>query len=349
MFKMWKRICIAFLCLILLAPAAGLAKDYGDKDSAKVIWKTATMAPKGIGYSQLFEEILLPEIEAQTKGDLYLKIYWGGVMGDDKQILKKMRIDQLQGAGLSGQGTFELSNEIAVLGLPFMFNNYEEIDYVKTKMIDTFDAVVRDESGFKVLQWLDQDFDQIYSSKYPMDHCENFSKVRFITWYGNLEGRVLEKLGASPIPIDVAEIPSTVRSGAGEALIAPSIWIAATQLYNSFEYVNSAKIRYTPAFVVVTERAWNQVPPEHVKAVAKMRVPLSQTFCEHSRLESEKYLKAIMSRGIKCAQPCKEEMELLKAKTIPLWEELAGDLYSQEILDELLAHLQEFRNMQKGG
>ena len=189
---------MALTCIIFLIPALCSAKDYGDKDTALVVWKTATMAPKGIGYSQLFEEILLPEIEKQTKGDLYLKIYWGGVMGDDKQVLKKMRINQLQGAGLSGQGTFELSNEIAVLGLPFMFNNYEEIDYVKTKMIDTFDSIVREESGFKVLQWLDQDFDQIYSSKYPMDLVENFSKVRFITWYGSLEGKVLEKLGRQP-------------------------------------------------------------------------------------------------------------------------------------------------------
>ena len=77
--------------------------------------------------------------------------------------------------------------------------------------------------------------------------------------------------------------------------------------------------------------------------------PLSQTFCERSRQESDKYLKAIMSRGIKSAQPCPEEMALLKEKTLPLWQELADDLYSQEILEELLAHIQEYRNMQKGG
>ncbi|MBI9076904.1 MAG: TRAP transporter substrate-binding protein DctP [Desulfatibacillum sp.] len=349
MFTKWTRAFLTLTCIILLTPVFCLAKDYGNKDTAKVIWKTATMAPKGIGYSQLFEEILMPEIEKQTKGELYLKIYWGGVMGDDKQILKKMRINQLQGAGLSGQGTFELSKEIAVLGLPFMFNSYEEIDYVKTKMIDTYDNVVQEESGFKMLQWLDQDFDQIYSAKFPMDKVENFSKVRFITWYGDLEGKLLEKLGASPIPIDVAEIPSTVRAGAGEGLIAPAIWVAATQLYNSFEYVNSAKIRYTPAFVVVTQTAWDEVPEEHRKKVAELRVPLSKSFCERSRLESEKYLKAIMSRGIKAANPCPEEMALLKEKTMPLWGELAGELYSQEILDELEAHLKEYRNMQKGG
>ncbi len=345
---MRKKYCavIAVLLCALIAPSMALATDYGNKETALVTWKTATMAPKGIGYSLLFEKILLPEINRTTKGDLYLKIYWGGVMGDDKQILKKMHIGQLQGAGLSGQGTFELSDEIAVLGLPFMFNDYDEIDFVKTRMIDSFDDIVRG-NGFKMLQWLDQDFDQIYSAKFPMDVTENFGKVRFITWYGSLEGKLLEKMGASPIPIDVAEIPSTMRAGAGDAMIAPAIWILATQLYSTFEYVNASKIRYTPAFVVVTEDAWKAVPPEHVKSVAEMRVPLSQKFCVESRLESEKCLNALIKYGIKRAEPDAVAMEAFKKKSLPMWDELADELYSQDILDELTGYLEEYRASKK--
>lgn len=335
---------VVFVLLICFVPATLHAADYGDKSKAKVTWKTATLAPKNTAYARLFEEILLPELEKETKGDLYLKIYWGGVMGDDKQILKKMRIGQLQGAGLSGQGTFALSPEIPVLGLPFMFNDYDEVDYVKAKMIDSIDNIVR-QSGFKMLLWLDQDFDQIYS-KVPLNKLSEFPKAKFITWFGALEGRLLEKLGASPIPIDVTEIPSTMRAGAGDAMVAPSIWIVATQLYTTFKYVNSTKIRYTPAFNVVTETAWKETPEEHINKVSEMRVPLSKKFCKRSRQEADKCLVALIRYGIKDASPTPENLEKIKERSIPLWDELADELYSQDILDELTGHLAEYRALQ---
>ncbi|MEW5735006.1 MAG: TRAP transporter substrate-binding protein DctP [Thermodesulfobacteriota bacterium] len=335
---------IVFLCLILLASAAGAddTQMIGDKDTAKQYWKTATLAPKGIGYSRLFEEILLPVIQEETKGDLALKVYWGGVMGDDEQVIKKMRVGQLQGAGLSGQGTFLLSPEIPVLGLPFLFNSYEEVDFIKEKMIDTFDGIVAKE-GFKVLLWLDQDFDQIYSAKVPVQSAADFPKARFITWFGPLEGRILELLGANPVPMGVTEIPSSMRAGVADAMMAPAIWVAGTQLYSVFRYVNPIRIRYVPGFVVVTTEAWNGAPEKHRKRLYELRLPLAKKFCTRSRQESDRFLAAIISYGLKEVKSTPEQTAKIKELTTPVWNELAGKLYSKALLDEILGYLKEYR------
>lgn len=339
----------ALLCLISLAgPAqADDTQMIGNRDTAKQYWKTATLAPKGIGYSRLFEEILLPVIEEETQGDLALKVYWGGVMGDDEQVLKKMRVGQLQGAGLSGQGTFLLSPEIPVLGLPFLFNDFEEVDFIKEKMIDRFDGIVSKE-GFKVLLWLDQDFDQIYTANVPIQRASDFPKARFITWFGPLEGRILELLGANPVPMGVTEIPSSMRAGVADAMMAPAIWIAGTQLYSVFRFVNPMRIRYVPAFVVVTNEAFAGAPKEHQARLKDLRLPLAKKFCVRSREETNRFLAAILAYGLKEVKSTPEETAEIKRLTVPVWNELAGKLYSKELLDEILAYLKEYRSCDAG-
>jgi hypothetical protein len=38
------------------------------------------------------------------------------------------------------------------------------------------------------------------------------------------------------------------------------------------------------------------------------------------------------------------EIEVLKEKTRPVWDKLAGKVYSRELLDEILGSLEEYRS-----
>lgn len=305
-------------------------------------WKTATMALKGIGYGKMFDEILMPAFERETDGDLDLKIFWGGVMGDDKAVIEKMRKGILQSSGLSGQGTFLISPEISVLGLPFLFNDYAEVDYIREKMAEKFDQITFAKK-FKILLWLDQGFDQLYSVKTPLLKMEDFKKAKFATWYGPLEGRMLERLGANPVPIDVSQIPTSMRTGQTDAMIAPSIWISGTQLYSKFRYINPMKIRYVPAFVVATKVAWKELDPKYHKRMVELRLDLSRQFCKKSHIEADKYLTALKEYGLICQLPDAKDLEEIRKATTPVWRELVGVQYPKELLDEVLAHLAAYR------
>ena len=121
-----------------------------------------TLAPKNVGWAIYVDQILVPEIKKASEGEVILKTYWGGIMGDDIHVLEKVEQGVLQGAGLSGGGTFLACEELSVLSLPFLFQSYEEVDYIRDKMIDTFD-VYMGKNNFALIAWIDQDFDQVYS------------------------------------------------------------------------------------------------------------------------------------------------------------------------------------------
>lgn len=314
----------------------------------KISWKVATLAPQEIGYAKEFKAILIPALSKATDGDLAVKVYWGGVMGDDRQYLDKMRIGQLQGAGLSAQGTLNMSKPVGVLSLPFLFNNFEEVDYIKKRMLARFDGLIAAD-GFRLLMWLDQDFDQIYSTKFPVTKLADFSRARFIIWPGVLEGKFLERLGTQPVISGVTEIPSSIKAGVADAAIAPSIFVVGAQLYSTFKYINNTKTRYFPAFTVCSNKAWDQLPPQYQKAVSEGREKWSRDFCALTRNDSEKAVKAMKQYGLQVVNSSPGELRELREKTLPLWDELTGKLYTRELLNEIKENLAQYRSARKSG
>ncbi len=314
----------------------------------KISWKVATLAPQNVGYAKEFASILVPALSKATNGNLAVKVYWGGVMGDDGQYLQKMRIGQIQAAGMSAEGTLNMSKPLTVLSLPFLFNNYEEVDYIKKKMTQRFDSLISAD-GFRLLLWLDQDFDQIYSIRFPITRLADFSKARFIIWSGSMEGRFLEQLGTHPVISAVTEIPASIKSGISDAAFTPALFVVGAQLYSTFQYVNPMKCRYFPAFTVCSDKAWGQLQPQYQRAIVEGRGKWADDFCKASRLDTEKALKAMKDYGLKFVTSSPDEIRDIRNKTIPLWDEFAGKLYSRELLNEIKGLLAQYRSSRKSG
>jgi TRAP-type C4-dicarboxylate transport system substrate-binding protein len=333
------------LAVGLAALAAVVLGLTGAAQAAKYQWKLATLAPKGVGWAIQVENIFFPYIEQATKGDLEFKIYWGGVMGDDNDCLKKMRIGQLHGAGLSAQGAVLAVPEFSVTELPFLFNDFDELDYVREKMAAAFDAVT-EKHGFKLITWIDQDFDQIYSVKYPMNKLEDFSKARVVTWSGLLEQNLLTTLGACPIPIQVPEIPASTRAGIVDTLISPSIWMVGTQVYTVAKYVNPIKIRYSPALIIVAMDVWNNLPPEYQKNILDRRPEIQSRLYKGVREDNARLYKAMVQYGVQEVKVKPEDFEKIKERSMAVYKAMAGKLYDAAPLEELQGHLAEYR---KGG
>ncbi|MBI9076622.1 MAG: TRAP transporter substrate-binding protein DctP [Desulfatibacillum sp.] len=308
-----------------------------------VVWKSGTLVPKGVGYANQIENILMPGLAQATEGQVFLKVYYGGVMGDDEDYLKKMRIGQLQGTGTSVQGALMVCPEMGAVNLPLMFKNWDEVDYIKKKMYPVFDGVLNDR-GFKLILWLDQGFDQFYSVKYPLDTMDQFKKARFVTWCGDIEEQLLSALGASAIPVNAPELNTSLRQGIADAYIGPPIWALSTQMYSVVRYISALDVRYSPSVFIITMEAWEALPPEHQKNIMKSREAWQTDFCLGSRVDNDKCLEAMFKYGVTRVTMDPKMEEALYEKLRPTWDELAEDeQFPREILDEIIKHLDDYR------
>jgi len=309
----------------------------------KYKWKFATLAPDGVGWSMCVKENLVPMLSRVTDNDLVLDWFWGGIMGDDEDYIAKMRIDQLQGAGFSGAGMVMACPEIAVLELPFLFNNSKEVDYVIKKMRGQFENFAV-KNGFRLLFLIEQDFDQLYSVTSELRTPADFKESKFLTWYGMLEEEVLKRLGANPIPVNVPEVASNIRSGVCDAFISPAIWTVGSQLYTKLKYVNPVKIRFSPGGGVITVKAWNALPEKYQLGITSIQSEIEDIINQNGRKANKDCLNAMIAYGLKEVKMTPAEIEVLKKRCIPLWDEFAGRAFPKKSLDELLKHLSEYRS-----
>src|SRR6266545_3942453 len=109
------------LALLALAAPAAAASD------SEIVIKMGTSAPEGSSWHQIFKE--LGETWKQAPGGgVTLRIYPGGVLGDEPDLVRKMRVGQIQAAALTTTGLSDIDKSVAALQIPMMFRSYDELD-----------------------------------------------------------------------------------------------------------------------------------------------------------------------------------------------------------------------------
>lgn len=310
---------------------------------AKKNLRMASLAPKNLGWAKNIREIMHPALDRITHNELKLKWYWNGIMGDDKDYIVKMKAGELDGAALTPEGMVMICPAMAVLQLPFLFNNYEEVDYIRNKMWHRFDTIAT-KNGFKILIWADQDFDQIYSVKYKMSKWTDFQQARIVMWNGIVEEKTFAAIGMSTIPIRISEIFLALKQEMFDTYMGPAIWVIGSQLYPIFKYANPIKMRYSPAGAVITLNVWNSLPQSYRNGLDDVRKKEAVKFCRQCRLDSQRAFQAMEKYGMQVTKSEPATICILKEKCLPLRTQFVGNFYSQAILSELLKHLSVFRS-----
>ena len=130
------RLITAFLFLLPLSLSVHAATTF----------KIASLAPDGTSWMNEMRTGA-EEITKRTDGRVKFRFYPGGIMGNDKSVLRKMRVGQLHGGALTGGGVAIIYPEAQVYSIPFVFNNYAEVDHAREQMDPVLIAGLK-EKGF---------------------------------------------------------------------------------------------------------------------------------------------------------------------------------------------------------
>ena len=93
--------------------------------------KIATVAPDGSHWMQQMRAGA-DEIKTRTDGRVTIKFYPGGVMGNDSQVLRKIRAASYRAAALTAGGLAERYAALNLYGIPLMFRSLDEVDAVRS-------------------------------------------------------------------------------------------------------------------------------------------------------------------------------------------------------------------------
>lgn len=223
--------------------------------------KTGTLAPEGSPWHETLQEVGAQWSE-MTGGDVSLKIYAGGILGDESDMVRKMRIGQLHAAALSAEGLMYIIPEFDVLRMPMLLRNDEELQYVRNEMTPYYKKLL-EERGFILLAWGDAGWAYLYTKNpviYPQD-LNKYNETVFI-WAGGSGKKSWTDAGFKTAEVAAPDIFMSLQTGLITTFTTTPIVALSYQWFAMTPYVTDMKAGPLPGAIIVSKKRWNQIPKE---------------------------------------------------------------------------------------
>ncbi len=315
-----------------------LATDVG----AKTL-KIATLMPEGSGFVTEVRKAG-KNIQQRTAGRIKLKLYPGGVMGNDKTVMRKMRVGQLHGAALTSGPLASVYPDIELYGLPLLFRNYDEVDYVRERIDGKLEAGL-ERAGFTVLSISDGGFAYLLSRK-PLRRVEDLPKAKvWIPEDDIMSQTALELVGVSPIPLPIADVYTSLQTGLIDTVAAPPMGAIAFQWHTKVRYLTHVPLIYLVGILAIDNKTFEKLRPEDQTVIREEIANASDRLDAEARRGDADAAEALQKQGIEFVMP-PSSAEVARWHDIRdrAIQRLRGlNRYSEELLDELIEHLQTYR------
>jgi len=333
-----KKIIVAIIIFLIVPSFTGASQQ----EKAKIIIKIATLAPRG--EDSTFERFKDRVMEA-TNNEVYFKAYYGGIQGDESDVLRKIRFGQLHGGGFTGHGLEKIVSEVRLTELPYLFRNYGEVSYVRSKLEGTMDRLFR-EKGYEVLAWGEVGF--IYNfSKIPITSIEAARSQKWWMWEGDRLGQAMfDALDISPVPIPLVDVLTSLSTRMIDTASATPHGAIALRWYTRFKYMDEYPSMNAIGALIVTSKVWDRVSPESRKKIKELLGDHYKNAVNSGRDMNTRSIETLKKAGINIvrADRSNETRKFVLDAAKKARESLVGVLYSREMLDKTLILLEEYRS-----
>jgi TRAP-type C4-dicarboxylate transport system substrate-binding protein len=303
--------------------------------------KLGTLAPEGSSWMKVFNSINT-EITKKTEKRIQFRIYPGGVLGDEMDMLRKLKIGQIQGVALTSSGLSTLFNEMDVLQVPFLFQNYEEVDAVLKKM-DSFFRKGLDDNGYVLLGWSEAGFVYLMSTV-PVASLADMKKAKVWIWEDSpMSKAIFDEAGVKAIPLTIPDVLVGLQTGLVEVIYAPPTAAISLQWFTKVKYFTDVPLIYLAGGVVVKKDIFKQIPEASQNSILEsFQQPLDQLKTT-TRNENRDALKVMVKNGVKVVTSTKDQIDEYKRLSSKAIGHIRGQSFSKKTLDEVTSVLENYR------
>ena len=230
---------------------------------AKTTLRLGTVVPKGSAWHDTLL-YLRQEWRRISAGEVDLRIYAGGVLGDETEMVRQVRAGRIQAAALSANGLSRIDRGVASLQIPLMLDSYEELDYVLDRIAPKLELRLEEQgTKHKVLFWTDGGWVRFFATK-PVKTMDDIRDMRLFTSAGDAETEKLWKsFGFNVVPLSATDMLTSLQTGMIDAFDVPPLFAMFDGSFKEAPNMLDLKIAPLIGGVVVSKRAWDGIPAEY--------------------------------------------------------------------------------------
>jgi len=303
--------------------------------------KIATLSPDGTVWMKKMR-LAAKEIATQTDNRVKIKFYPGGVMGDENAILRKMRINQLQGAAVTGGALTGYYKDANIYGMSFLFNSQKEVIYVR-KHIDNLILKGLEKNGLISFGLAEAGFAYILSNAIIKSVTDLHKHKVWIPDTAAARDAV-KAFKLSPIPLPLSDVLTGLQTGLIDTIASPPIASIALQWYTQVKYLTDMPLLYGYGTMVVSKRTMKKLKKSDRDIVNNV---MRSAFAEiniQNQTDNIAAFAALKNQGIKFIKPSIEQLSEWKSIAIKANQRLVNNGHnSKKMFNLIKKHIADYR------
>ncbi|MFA6505284.1 MAG: TRAP transporter substrate-binding protein DctP [Treponemataceae bacterium] len=244
-------LCAAFFVVFAASAAFG----------QKLTLKIASIAPENTPWGAALNK-LASEWKTLTNGEIELKVYHNGIAGSEADMLRKLKLGQIQGAVFTSFGLNEISPEVLTLSCPFLIRDNAELDLALAGVRGDLEGKI-EAKGFKIVAWSKAGWVRFFS-KEPVFLPAQLKVQKLATDPNDMAlMQAFKSLGYQLVPIPMGDTLMALNSGMVEAIYASPLAVGGFQLFGIAKNMASLKLAPFLGGIVLSNKTWSRIPEKY--------------------------------------------------------------------------------------
>jgi TRAP-type C4-dicarboxylate transport system substrate-binding protein len=304
--------------------------------------KVASIAPDGSSWMRAMRDGA-EQIRTATDGRVIIKFYPGGVMGDDAQILRRIRIGQLHGGAFTASGLAARYPALNLYGIPLLFRSLDEVDHVR-EALDTELINGLEHEGFVSFGFIGGGFAQLMSNT-PTRSVDDMRRRKvWIPAGDDVSMLALQAVGISPVALPVTDVLTGLQTGLLDVVASSPVVALVLQWHTKVKYVTDLPIAYSMGIFAIEANAFARLSAPDQAVVRSVMSDVVKGLDTASRDDNQRALKAMYDTGIEAVTVDTSNLESWRLAIEDIYPALRGRADMDSVLlDRLLAILRDFR------
>lgn len=303
--------------------------------------KLGTLAPVGSPWHKVLQD-MAEDWKTSTAGRVRVRIYAGGIAGDEPDMVRKMKIGQLHAAALTGAGLWHISTDVQALQMPMMFRSQAELEFVRKRVSPKIEASL-EKRGFKLLTWGDAGWVYFFTQK-PVVYPDDLKPLRLFAWAGaTAHIDAWKASGFNPVALAATEIHTGLQSGLINAFNTTPVVALSYQWFAQAKHMTDVKWAPLVGAVVISVRTWKRIGEGDRRSMLEISRKAGLRFQALLPKLSSEARRVMVKHGLKIHPVTPKIRELWEAGARAGYPKLIGQLVSAEMVAEVERIRNEYR------
>ncbi len=327
---------LAVVALLAFSAASAFAQQY--------TIKFASIAPEGSTWMNVMKEYDAA-VRKESGGRLGFRMYPSMTQGDEKTVIRKIAINQLQAAGFTGVGLGEIAPKVRILDTPFLIRTSAEADNLY-KVFDQEFQQAFDAGGYVLLGWAEVGFVYVFSQSQIRTPAD-IRSLKMWVWEGDpVAETAFQALDLKPIPLSIDNVRTSLQTGLVNAFYTTPYACIALQWYTQAKYMVDFPLTCSSGAVLVSKRYFDSLPKDLQDILIRNGHQYMKKLTDFGRKDNATALKELKKRGITFTETNAKEVQEYVDAGIRARKMLVGRLYDEDFMKRVEKAVDDFRKQQ---